>query len=85
MNTICNTKYSTDLNGYIKIIEYFLDNPILISQNPKFRHNLLGRVKYLEKFAERFEEEKKKVAEQLIKKAYAVLTLLPLRDDFKLI
>jgi hypothetical protein len=84
MNANCTRKYSTNLKGYITIIEYMLDSPILISQRPKLRRNLLGRVKYLEESAERFEGKKKMMAEQVIKKAYAVLTLLPLRDDFRL-
>ncbi len=83
INANCTRKYSTILKGYITIIEYMLDSPILISQRPKLRRNLLGRVKYLEESAKRFEGEKKMMAEQVIKKAYAVLTLLPLRDDFR--
>jgi hypothetical protein len=85
MNTVCKVHYTTNLKGYIEIVEYFLDNPILISQRAKFRHSVLDRVKHLEKAVEGYQGEKKKMGEEFIKKAYAVLTLLPLRDDFKLV
>ena len=83
MKANCNQNHSTNLKGYIEIVNYVLDNPILISQRAKFRHSVLDRVKHLEKAV--YQGEKKEMAEQLIKKAYAVLTLLPLRDDFRLV
>ena len=75
--------YKTNIDHYIDVLYHFIEDPILISQEPRLRHVVIGRLENLEDYIVKKNLQNYASAQIVIMKAHVTLALLPLRDDFR--
>lgn len=72
----------TNIDHFIDVLYHFIEDPILISKEPRLRHVTMDRLKLLEDYIVKKGKEDYEPAKIVIMKAHVTLTLLPLRSDF---
>lgn len=74
----------TNIDHYIDVLYHFIEDPILISQESRLRHVVMGRLENLEDYIVKKNLQNYAPAQIVIMKAHVTLALLPLRDDFRI-